>query len=115
MDTQQYINKYWNSGATVKQAAHHLASKGISPSEVVTKFRALARQFGYSSPIPETPPERPYATDWVKCRNDLEFSKELGLYWNGALARDVQSAEYAGWVGAGSTLRNLIKQRRLEV
>lgn len=52
---------------------------------------------------------RRYASDWVTLGKDLEYSKELDLYYYKGRIYDERSARHNGIVGEGAQLRRLIK------
>lgn len=55
--------------------------------------------------------KKPYASDWKVITEDLEYSPEKKLYWKPSEEkyRDEYSANWAGWIGAGALLREIIK------
>ena len=53
---------------------------------------------------------RPYARDWTRINNDLEFSSTLQLYYYKGRVYDQLSASHNGIVGAGAQLKDLIKR-----
>lgn len=52
--------------------------------------------------------KKPYATDWVKLNDELEYSEQRELYWYKGRAYDERSASHNGLVGAGATLKKMI-------
>ena len=55
--------------------------------------------------------KKPYTTDWVKIRPDLEHSYSLNLYWKDGKCRDELSAKWAGWIGTGAILKDMTKEQ----
>lgn len=53
--------------------------------------------------------KKPYASDWSKITDDLEYSKSRGLYWYNGRAYDELSAQHNGIVGMGATLLKIIR------
>ena len=54
--------------------------------------------------------KKPYANDWEKIRDDLEYSPSLKLYWYKGRVYDQLSASHNGIVGAGHQLREIIRR-----
>lgn len=52
--------------------------------------------------------KRPYATDWVKINDNVEYSKELNLYWHNKRVYDELSATHNGLIGLGAQLKKAI-------
>ena len=53
--------------------------------------------------------KKPYADDWVKVRDDLEYSPRLQLYWHKGRVYDQLSASHNGIIGAGHQLKEVIR------
>lgn len=51
---------------------------------------------------------RPYASDWEAAGVDLQYSKELGLYWHRGRVYDERSARHNGLIGVGARLKAIL-------
>jgi len=50
---------------------------------------------------------KPYATDWKNVKPDVEYSKELDLYWYKGSVYDALSAAHNGIMGIGRILKDI--------
>lgn len=111
IDTKRHrtIIRDFNAGASLKQAVKRASFYDISKEETVAVFKAICRKYGYSGTVPSPPSKRPALVGFVDIGGGLLYNETSNLYHKDGVTRDETSAEWAGWVGHGATLKGLIK------
>jgi len=111
---KEYVEREFDAGTRLRKLVRCLEQKGFERRAIVSAWKGICRQVGYSRVrAMKFVTHRPYG-DWVELSRGLFHDARAGLFWKGGKVRDARTAEWAGWIGKGDFLKRVIREETNE-